>query len=538
MDRNLLLRGQGHTPDILECLANLSSDEVFTPPEIANQMLDLLPDEVWSNPDLKWLDPACKTGVFLREAAKRLMVGLKDAIPDGVERREHIFKNMLHGYAITELTALVSRRTLYYSKDAHGDHAIIHFDNPDGNILYERRDHTWKGKDGSRRCEQCGAPESIEYKNHTWADREKPRHCELCGGREDVSEKPEKCKGMENHAYRFIHLDEKEKQMKFDVIIGNPPYQINDGGHGASARPIYHLFVEMAKDLKPQYISFIIPARWFAGGKGLDDFRQTMLSDKRISRLVDIWEAESVFPGVEIRGGVCYFLWDKLYSGECSIVTNTGGERAFESVRLLDQYDIFVRDSRGISIINKIILRKDFKSFSNIVSTRQPFNNDGLRSNFKDFSSAPIKNYLKLYLNNGTKREIGWVDPIHANKNKFLINKWKVLIPKSGDPNIGGMIIGQPIVAPPGSICTQTYLVVGPFAKKEEAEITAEYMKSKFFRFMVSLRKISQDASRSVYMWVPLLNSSSNWTDEKLYKHFNLTEEEIAYIEATVREMS
>jgi site-specific DNA-methyltransferase (adenine-specific) len=489
---------------------------------------------VWGNPDLKWLDPACKTGVFLREAAKRLMVGLKDAIPDEVERRERIFKNMLHGFAITELTALVSRRTLYYSKDAHGDHAIIHFDNPDGNILYERREHTWKGKDGSRRCEQCGAPESIEYKNHTWADREKPRHCELCGGREDVSEKPEKCKGMENHAYRFIHLDEKEKQMKFDVIIGNPPYQINDGGggKGSSAFPIYHRFVNMAKSLNPRYVTFVIPARWFAGGKGLTDFREEMIADRRLSKIVDYPNASECFPGVEIKGGVMYFLWDRDHDGDCEWVNVRSGQFSEPALRdLRDAGDTIVREEIAFGILDKVQTIHTGDWMDDEVSSSKPF---GLRS-FVRGKPTQSSADIKLYQNGG----IGYVARKEILKNSGWVDKWKALVSKAygGKDEFPHRITGRPFVAEKSSACTETYLVAGLFDSKAAAERRVAYMKTRFFRFMVSLRKISQNSSQGTYAFVPVMDAKQDWTDEELYKHFKLTKEEIAHIEATVKEM-
>ncbi len=487
-------------PDILECIANLSSDEVFTLPQTANNILNLLPSEVWQNPDLKFLDPACKTGIFLRECAKRLMSGLEKAIPDEDKRREHIFKNMLYGVAITDITSLMSRRSLYYSKSGTSKNAVIKFENEKGNIIYENIEHTFE----KRKCTYCGAPEDL-------LDR---------------------VEGLERHAYQFIHPNNLFNNMKFDVIVGNPPYQLQDGGFSASAMPIYHKFIETAMELKPRYLSMIIPSRWFAGGKGLDDFRAKMLSDKRLKVLVDHPNAEDCFPGVEIKGGVCYFLWDSKYNGECEVVSMLGGEEVSRAKRSLGDYDTFIRFNESIDIIKKVKAKNE-ATLDKKVSSMKPF---GFRTFFDDFKPKEFKGSVKIYAN----KEVGWVAKDKIEVNKGLINKYKVLLSMaygagSGYPH---QITGKPILAGKNSCCTETYLVIDAFDDKNKAENFVKYINTRFFRFFVSLKKNTQHLSKDRFSFVPDIEMSQEWTDEKLFKRYDITEKEQEFIKSIVREMA
>jgi len=496
-----------YNPDVLSCLANLSNDEVFTPPEIVNQMLDMLPQELFKNPDTTFLDPACKTGVFLREIAKRLIKGLEPQFPDLQERIDHIFHKQLFGIAITELTSLLSRRGIYCSKYPNSDFSVTKFDTAQGNIRFKRIDHAWQGG----KCIYCGA-------NKEQYDR----------GEE-----------LETHAYEFIHTENLEKlfNMKFDVIIGNPPYQLSDGGAQASAKPIYHLFVEQAKKLKPRYLSMIIPARWYAGGKGLDNFRNSMLNDNSLRVIHDFVDASDCFSGVEIKGGVCYFLWDREDKGLCKIYTHKRNEitSIMERPLLENNCDTFIRYNESISILRKILCAKE-KSFSDTVFSAKTF---GYRTYFTDFDIKDEsgikyqKDLILLYANHSKG---------YMYRNSFelgceYLDCWKIFIPEAvGSGNMETDVL-NPILGAPKSACTETYIMNGPYKSEEEATNAISYIKTKFFHFMLGLKKNTQHTTKSVYQFVPLQDFSKPWTDEELYKKYALTQEEIDFIESMIRPM-
>ncbi len=508
---------QIYNPDVLSCLANLSNDEVFTPPEVVNNMLDMLPQELFGNPNTKFLDPACKTGVFLREIAKRLIKGLELIFPNLQQRIEHIFRNQLYGIAITELTSLLSRRGVYCSKYPNSQYSVYTFDNPQGNIFYHRTQHSWK--DG--KCLYCGVSQKTELGN-------KLRETEL-----------------ETHAYEFIHkISVKEiLNMKFDVIISNPPYQLDDGGAQASARPIYHLFIEKAQCLQPRYMTMIIPARWMTGGKGLDEFRSNMIHDKHITYLYDFANASDCFNGVEVKGGVCYFLWERDREDKCSIYRqDTNGITYSKRYLVEDNDDIFIRYPQLVSIKNKVQSFNE-KSFEDIVSTRKPY---GLASDFfvnptkyrlPPISDNPIQNGYSILGLVGLRRIKKYIPNNYPLPKKQGIDQYKLFISNSYGCGEIGEGPATPVLATPGELCTETFLQIGPWSKENHASNAMSYLKTKFFRCLVGIRKQTQHATKNVYHYVPLQDFSKPWTDEELYAKYGLTQEEIDFIESMIKPM-
>ena len=484
-----------HNPDVLSCLANLSNDEVFTPPKLANEMLDMLPQELFTNKHTTFFDPVSKSGVFLREIARRLMEGLKKEIPDNQERINHIFENQIFGIAITELTSLLSRRSVYCSKTANGKYSICEsFNDKSGNIKFDYTEHRWEND----RCKYCGASKEVYSRD----------------------------KELETHAYQFIHTDNPKNifRMKFDVIIGNPPYQLSDGGAQASAMPIYNKFVEQAKKLNPRFLIMITPSRWFAGGRGLNSFRDEMITDTRIRVMHDFLNASECFPGVEIKGGVSYFLWDRDKRGLCKIYTHENNKIISTSDRFLkeEDCDIFIRYNEAIPILKKV--RKHRENTIDIqVSSQRPF---GLRTYFQG-KNKYFKDAIKVYANKKT----GYIKKEEVLTNEQWISQHKVIAPRAigtGDSKSDRI---NPIYSEPGSCCTETYVVFGPYSSKEEAENVMSYIKTKFFHFLVTLQKNTMMASKAVYSFAPIQDFSESWTDDKLFKKYELTKEEIAYIQ-------
>jgi site-specific DNA-methyltransferase (adenine-specific) len=525
---------RGRNPDVLTCIANLSNDEVFTPPEFASRMLDSLETawagshggvSIWADPGLTFLDPFTKSGVFLREITSRLTKGLATEIPDLRERVDHILTKQVFGIGITRLTAMLARRSVYCSKWANGEHSIAKsLTAEDGNIWFERTEHTWEGG----RCHFCGASEA-EY------------------ARGDA---------LESHAYAFIHTSDLKARiaqmfgadMHFDVIIGNPPYQLSDGegGGGTSALPLYQRFVERAKELDPRYLAMIVPSRWFTGGKGLDEFRDTMLSDNRLRSIDDFLSASEVFPGVGLKGGVSYFLWERDNPGPCRVTTRYKDWPASTATRglLEDGSDVFIRFNEGVSILKKVIAFEtggtslglpESRRFDRLVSARKPF---GLASTFKGKPVAS-KGDLEVFQKGG----MTYVAQADITSGDNLVNAWKLFVgfaaPGTGNKDTyPHKVISTPFIGGPGQVSTETYLAVGPFNSRVAAESARSYLACRLTRFLVQLRKASQNTTRKVYSFVPTQDWTKQWADEDLYSRYGLSGEEIAFIEKVVRPMN
>jgi site-specific DNA-methyltransferase (adenine-specific) len=514
---------RGRNPDVLTCIANLSNDEVFTPPELANRVLDTLADawaaehggaSIWADKNVRFLDPCTKSGVFLREITSRLTKGLAGEIPNLEARVNHSLTKQVFGIGITHVTSLLARRSLYCSKHANGKHSIAtSFANDDGNIWFQRTNHTWV--DG--KCTYCGA-------NRRDYDRNE---------------------GLETHAYAFIHTRDIKTRlaeifggdMQFDVIIGNPPYQLGQSGGdavGSFAMPIYQKFVQAAKSLDPRYVVMVTPSRWFAGGRGLDEYRSEMLGSHQLRTLVDFPNAAAVFPGTDIAGGVSYFLWDGSYKGPCEVRTIAPGVPDEPVTRQLDAYDILVRYNMGVSVLEKVWpsgVQDD--NLGRHVSPIRPF---GLRTAFRGKqTSKGLKNPVRLRTSEGDS----FIERQDVPRNDSWIDQWKVILGRAyGERgSFPYWITGDPIILEPGTACTETYLVINRFSSERKANLFAAYLRTRFVRFLISLRKNTQDLYNERFSFVPNLPVDRVWTDEALYERYKISKKEVAVIESMVRAM-
>lgn len=522
---------RGRNPDVLSCIANLSNDEVFTPPEFANEMINKLATSwaadnaganIWANSGVTFLDPFTKSGVFLREITKRLIAGLEPEIPELQARVDHVLTKQVFGIGITQLTALLARRSLYCSKHATGEHSIAKSFNDDaGNIWFKRTEHRWVGD----KCTYCGAAKQTFDRG----------------------------KDVETHAYAFIHTNNVKAsaaemfggKMQFDVIIGNPPYQLADDGFGTSAAPIYQHFVNQAKALEPRYLSMIIPARWFSGGKGLDEFRQSMLTDNRLRTIDDYLSASDVFPGVGLKGGICVFLWDRNHKGRCTVSTHFKDQEPSVAERdlLEGDVDVFIRFNEGLSILKKVVAVEtnqaeslnlpDDKRFERLVSARKPF---GFGTTYKGKTKQTKPDDLMIYQNGG----VGYVSRGSVTAGDQFIDKWKLFTGRAA-PGTGNRdtyphrIISTPFLGSPDSISSETYLCIGPFKSKQQASSALSYLHCRLTRLLILLHKPSADTTRRVYTFVPTQKWDRTWTDADLYKKYGISPDEITFIEKYVR---
>ncbi|MBR4234909.1 MAG: Eco57I restriction-modification methylase domain-containing protein [Clostridia bacterium] len=497
-----------YNPDVLSCIANLSNDEVFTPPDVANAMLDMLPQELFSDPNTKFLDPACKSGVFLREIAKRLLIGLEDQFPDLQERVDHIFQHQLYGIAITELTSLLSRRSLYCSKYPNSVYSVTKFDDVQGGVRFKTIPHRWsKG-----RCVFCGASES-EY-----------------GG--------VKREGMETHAYEFIHTIHPQEimKMKFDVIISNPPYQLNTTDSSKQAKPLYNLFVEQAKKLNPRYLTMIIPSRWFAGGMGLDEFRNTMMKDRHITRMVDYANAKECFPQNSISGGVCYFLRERDNTSACRFTNIVAGNENTE-IRELNEFPVMVRYNKAVDILRKIRSKNEI-TLSEFVSSISPF---GLSTKVRGQSVMTANCPIKLYSSAGES----YISSNDVQKGQEYFKKYKLMISQTGAEHAGepgkdgSFRVLTSTMKPlgPNEVCTHSYLVVGPYDDNTTCENLLSYMKTRFVRFLILQAMSSIHLTKSTFVFVPNQDYSKPWDDDELFKKYNLSDDEVSFIESMIKPM-
>jgi len=521
---------RGRNPDVLMCIANLSNDEVFTPPEFANRMLDTLAEawatdhggrNLWADKTVRFLDPCTKSGVFLREITSRLTKGLADEMPNLEERVDHILTKQVFGIGITHLTSLLARRSVYCSKHANGEHSIATGITSDaGNIWFERTEHTWvEGK-----CTYCGA------------------------NQRDYDRGPE----LETHAYEFIHANNIKSRvtelfggdMQFDVVIGNPPYQLGQSGGeaiGSFAMPVYQKFIEAAKGLDPRYLIMVTPSRWFAGGRGLDEFRQEMLADRRVRALVDFPESREVFAGVDIAGGISYFLWDSAWNGKCEVTTISGGVTGPKMARYLNEYDILVRQNEAVSILHRVLATAQGRTFKSLASRVAPIQPFSIRTNFR---GAPVSDGMTdpvvLYQSTGT----AFIERNAIPRNVEWVDQWKVIVggavPAGGRPDKDGRYYGLIgiRVLPPGTACTETYLVANRFQTETEATNFAGYLRTKFVRFLIWLRTNTHHLYSERFAFVPDIEMNRAWTDQELYKKYGLSADEIAFIETMMRSIA
>lgn len=521
--------------DILNMLNSISNFEIFTPFEVAQNMVNLLPEDVFKDPSYKFLDPCVKSGIFLREIIYKLndnlplikytdpYSGITYDLSDKKERISHILRNMIYGIAISELTAYVSRRTLYGVMDANVDKELEFLNSK---LLSKKQDIN---------SDDLHFNDYYDYKIFNTKDRngyEKEGNIFYPNDETNIDNEDTHYPFINETEHKFINLI-KEGKVKFNIIIGNPPYQQNDGGNESSAKPIYQHFINNGLNLKPKHICMIIPSRWMLGGKGLDKFRKQMFLDKKIKKIVDFFNEKDCFPGVTVEGGVCYFIRSEDNSdGICEFTNIINGESITIKRKLWNE-TIFLRDNNSFNIIKKINFENNL---SNIVMSRNTF---GFLTNFKDFNKIYINDYIKIFLKENKKTIEGYIDKNKIEKNKDLIYKYKVVTGKAygGAGKVPNNVFSKPFILKPNEICSESFLVLGIYNSEEEAIKYVNLLKTKFVRFLVFLLRISNTVKKDNFKLVPFLETSIDWNDEKLYSYFNLSKEEIEYIEKTIKPM-
>ena len=339
-------------------------------------------------------------------------------------------------------------------------------------------------------------------------------------------------KGSHGTTQNFETIQEGSTSMKFDYVIGNPPYQISDGGAGVSATPIYNRFIEAIKTTHPGAICLIIPAKWYSGGKGLDKFREEMLGDRHISTLVDYSNSLDVFPNVDVAGGVCYFVWKEAYNGKCKY-TNYRNGKATTAYRDLNEFQTFIRYPVASEIVKKV--KEDGElTLDKVVSSRKPF---GLATTAK-----PMKTGDVILRYNGGR---GPYKRTEIRVGTEMIDQWKIIISRltaehAGQPAKDGKyrVLSTMELLKPGEICSETYLVAGAFDSKEEATNYMDYLKTQFVRFLILQIAMTQQLSKASFAFVPCQDFTRKWTDKQLFEKYGLSSEEVNYIQGMIKEMA
>ena len=521
----------------LQSLEKLTDSEIITPFEVVKKMVELLPEEVFTNLNNRFIDVSTKSGIYLKYIFFNLLHKLPNIqlsknnnqldyeldedydFTNLDDKKRFILRYMIYGIATSELSFLTSKRTLYENINENED------SEKNGKILSKPIFKNWEG--------------NIVYKK------------------------------LNNEEYWFLETDietinkeltkniilKKDKEMKFNVIIGNPPYQKNDGGgKGNNSKPIYNLFIDKSKELKPNYMSFIIPSRWMSGGRGLDNFRKSMLNDKRFKKIIDFKNSLDCFSNVDIKGGICYFLWELKYANKCeyTIKKKEKGKEIIVSnqYRDLNKYDVLIRDNKAINILEKVLNKIElFNKKRNIVYMNKKVSSQSFyadmnarlfQKELKYNENIYLKgNGYKVYVNKDTfpksNNGIGYIEKDLITKTNIgkYINNHKVFIPKTFRE-----LKNKPFYGEPNSICSETYIVIDICKNKKEANNLINYFNTDLVSFLIKQKKITHNSSKETYSFIPSLNMKYNWTNEKLYKLFNISNSEIEYMSKSIKDMA